>query len=509
MAATRPNIIFIMADDHAAKAISCYGAGINETPNLDRIANEGMRFNHCYVTNSICTPSRAAIITGTHNHVNGVLTLNYKINNLLPMVQKHLKHAGYQTAMIGKWHLGEGPAHEPRGFDFWDVLPGQGLYFDPIFIGPNGRHMERGYVTDIITDKTLDFMRNRDTTKPFFVMCHHKAPHRSWENHPKHNPLYQEDIKVPESFNDDYKNRAKAAAAAKMRVTEDLRYNDLGLCQPEGGSEVGELDEPNFPQRPDRKIPFPEDVSSMVLIDKLTGENFRFKNQDELRHFKYQRYMKRYCRTVHSVDENVGRILDYVDSLGKEVADNTMIIYTSDQGFFLGDHGWFDKRFIYEESFQMPLLIKYPKEIKPGSICDDIISNVDFAPLWLDLANYPIPSYMQGFSFRKILQGETPENWQKVAYHRYWMHNDSPHECRAHYGVRNQRYKIIYWYNKDFKLAGTRPGGEPPEWELFDCEKDPLELLNQYHNPEFADVVKEMTRLLEEKMGEIGDVWDH
>ncbi|PTB47649.1 hypothetical protein M431DRAFT_501850 [Trichoderma harzianum CBS 226.95] len=460
MAATQPNIIFIMADDHAAKAISCYGAGINETPNLDRIANEGMRFNHCYVTNSICTPSRAAIITGTHNHVNGVLTLNYKINNVLPMVQKHLKHAGYQTAMIGKWHL-----------------------------GPNGRHMERGYVTDIITDKTLDFIRNRDTTKPFF--------------------LYQEDIKVPESFNDEYKNRAKAAAAAKMRVTEDLRYNDLGLCQPEGGSEVGELDEPNFPQRPDRKIPFPQDVSSMVLIDKLTGENFRFKNQDELRHFKYQRYMKRYCRTVHSVDENVGRILDYVDSLGKEVADNTMIIYTSDQGFFLGDHGWFDKRFIYEESFQMPLLVKYPKEIKPGSICNDIVSNVDFAPLWLDLANYPIPSYMQGFSFRKLLRGETPENWQKVAYHRYWMHNDSPHECRAHYGVRNQRYKIIYWYNKDFKLAGTRPGGEPPEWELFDCEKDPLELLNQYHNPEFAVVVKEMTRLLEEKMGEIGDVWDH
>ena len=450
MATKQPNIVFIMADDHAAKAISCYGASINHTPNLDRLAHEGMRFNHCYVTNSICTPSRAAIITGTHNHVNGVLTLDHQINNLIPMVHKHLGHAGYQTAMIGKWHLGEGPGHCPRDFDYWDVLPGQGEYFDPVFICPKGQHVEKGYATDIITNKTIEFIDGRDTKKPFFVMCHHKAPHRSWENDPKHNDLYTEDIKVPETFDDHYKNRAKAAEVAKMRVAEDMTYKDLGLAQPEGGFEVGELGQPGVPGFDDRKVPNPNDVSSMTLVDKETGEQFRFNSNDQLRHFKYQRYMKRYCRTVHSIDETVGLLLDYVDSLGKDIADNTMIIYTSDQGFFLGDHGWFDKRFIYEESFQMPLLIRFPKEIKPGSVCNDIVSNVDFAPLWLDIAGQPTPSYMQGHSFRKLLHGKTPVDWQKVAYHRYWMHNDSPHECRAHYGVRNQRYKIIYWYVPPF-----------------------------------------------------------
>ncbi|KAI0020905.1 alkaline-phosphatase-like protein [Xylariomycetidae sp. FL0641] len=505
----QPNIIFVMADDHAAKAISCYGAGLNHTPNLDRLATEGMKFNHCYVTNSICTPSRAAIITGTHNHVNGVMTLDHKVNNVIPMVHKHLRHAGYQTAMIGKWHMGEGKDHQPLGFDYWDVVPGQGLYYDPIFHSASGRKVEKGYATDIITDKTISFIEKRDKSKPFFAMCHHKAPHRPWNYDHKYKDLYKEDIKLPETFDDDYKNRAKSAEVAKMRVAEDMTYQDLGLVQPEGGSEIGELGLPGIPFLQDRKVPFAQDVTTLRLIDRETGENFTFKTRDELRHFKYQRYMKRYARCVHSIDVNMGRLLDYVDSLGKEVADNTMIIYTSDQGFFLGDHGWFDKRFIYEESFQMPLMIRYPKEIKAGAVCNDIVSNVDFAPLWLDLANYPIPSYMQGYSFRKLLHGETPDNWQKVAYHRYWMHNDMPHECRAHYGVRNQRYKIIYWYNKDLGLAGANPGGEPPEWELFDCEKDPLELLNQYDNPEYQEVVTKMTKLLEAKMAEIGDIWEH
>lgn len=238
MADVRPNIVFIMADDHASKAISCYGAGINHTPNLDRIANEGMKFNHCYVTNSICTPSRAAILTGTHNHVNGVMTLDSKINKHMPNVAKHLRVGGYQTAMIGKWHLGEGEAHEPTGFDYWEVVPGQGEYHDPQFIGPNGIVREKGYATDIITDKSLDWIKARDTKKPFFLMCHHKAPHRSWECDPKHKDLYKDPIKVPDTFTDDYKNRAKSAAASKMRVAQDLTYFDLGLAQPDGPAHV-------------------------------------------------------------------------------------------------------------------------------------------------------------------------------------------------------------------------------------------------------------------------------
>lgn len=501
---TRPNIIFIMADDHASKAISCYGAGINQTPNLDRIANEGMRFDHCYVTNSICTPSRAAILTGTHNHVNGVMSLHSKIQRHTPNVAKQLRGGGYQTAMIGKWHLGEGKLHEPTGFDFWSILPGQGEYHDPEFIGPNGTQVMEGYATDIITDMTLNFIKQRDQSKPFFVMCHHKAPHRSWEYQEKHKDLYQDPIQLPDTFSDDYKNRAKAAAIAKMRVSEDLSYKDLGLAQPDGDRrKVGEKMAGGM-----RKVPSPptdEEVRPMRLIDNEDGTVFRFESKKELAEFKFQRYMQRYLRTVQSVDDNVGRIFELLDS-DPELADNTIVIYTSDQGFFLGEHGWFDKRFIYEESFQMPLMIRYPKEINPGSVCSDIVCNVDFAPTFLDFARITTPTYMQGQTFRSILQGNCPADWDQLAYHRYWMHNDAEHEAYAHYGVRNHRYKLIYWYNDDLLVDGARPGGEDcREWELFDCQEDPLELFNCYADPKYAEVVIEMTKLLERKMMEIGD----
>ncbi|KAL4994895.1 alkaline-phosphatase-like protein [Aspergillus recurvatus] len=501
----RPNIIFIMADDHASKSISCYGAGINHTPNLDRLATEGMRFNHCYVTNSICTPSRAAILTGTHNHVNGVMTLNSKINKRLPNVAKQFRTGGYQTAMVGKWHLGEGKGHEPTGFDYWSVVPGQGEYFDPQFIGPAGMAREAGYATDIITDKSLSWIRSRDKQRPFFLMCHHKAPHRSWEYDPKHRHLYADPIRLPDTFRDDYKNRAKAATVAKMRVAEDLTYGDLGLVQPEGGAAlVGPkmIDTWSFH---DRKVPAPgpEDVKKLRLMAKEDGRVFTFDTPQELAEFKFQRYMQRYLRTIQSIDDNVGRMLDFLDEEG--LTESTIVVYTSDQGFFLGEHGWFDKRFMYEESFQMPFLIRYPRDIAAGSICDDIICNVDFAPTFLDLAGLRVPTYMQGVSFRPLLLRKTPADWQQVAYHRYWMHRDVIHEAYAHYGVRDQRYKLIYWYNEDFGLEGTRPGGQEREWELFDCEKDPLELFNCYNDPAYADVVARMTRLLEEKMEEIGD----
>lgn len=500
----QPNIVFIMADDHASKAISCYGAGINQTPNLDRLATEGMRFDHCYVTNSICTPSRAAILTGTYNHVNCVSTLDTHIDNRLPNVAKHLRTGGYQTAIIGKWHLGEGQQHEPTGFDFWSVLPGQGEYFDPLMIEMGEEIEVPGYATDVITDKSLNWLEQRDESKPFFLMCHHKAPHREWEPHPKNRGLYQDDIEIPPTFDDDYSNRAKAAYEAKMRIKDDMKYADLGLVQPEGGSEVGERTMRNSTNR---KIPNPEDVSGLRLIDKDSGEVFTFETQQELSHFKYQRYLKRYLRTIESIDESVGRVLDYLEE--NNLADNTIVIYTSDQGFFLGEHGWYDKRFMYEESFQMPFLIRYPDKIKAGEVCENIICNVDFAPTFLDMAGLTIPSYMQGKSIQPLLKSETPQDWSEIAYHRYWMHRDPDHNAYSHYGIRDQRYKLIYWYNEGYELPGTNHGGEDREWELFDCEKDPLELFNVYHDAAYAEIVKDMTRKLETKMAEIGDEPEH
>ncbi|KAA8898519.1 hypothetical protein TRICI_006534 [Trichomonascus ciferrii] len=500
---TRPNILFVMADDHASKAISCYGHGINDTPNIDRLAKEGMLLNHCYVTNSICTPSRASILTGTYNHVNGVYTLDSKINKRLPNVAKHLRQGGYQTAMVGKWHLGEGVQHEPTGFDYWSVVPGQGDYFDPEFIEMGESKKETGYATDIITDKTLDFLKSRDKSKPFFAMCHHKAPHRSWECHPKHREWYKKEIKVPETYNEDYKDRVKAAQEAKMRVDVDMTYFDLGLAQPDGGeNEVGEILVAG-----QRKIPNPQDVSNLKLVDKSTGEVFTFRDHQDLRHFKYQRYMQRYLRTIQSIDDSMARLLNYLDE--NDLTDDTIVIYTSDQGFFLGDHGWFDKRFMYEESFQMPFLIRYPAQIKPGTVCNDIVSNVDFAPTFLDFAGERVPNYMQGSSFKQALLGNTPKNWPQLAYHRYWMHRDEFHNAYAHYGIRDHRYKIIYWYNEGYGLEGTNHGGEDREWELYDCQEDPLELFNVYHDPKFSDIVVRMTKALEDKMVEIGDCIEH
>ena len=500
----QPNILFIMADDHAARAIGAYGSGLNRTPHLDRIADGGMRLDHCYVTNSICTPSRAAILTGTYNHVNGVKTLATPIDANLPNVAKHLQVGGYQTAIVGKWHLGEGPAHAPSGFDFWSVLPGQGEYFDPAMIEMGRRIEVPGYATDIITDKSLDWLKARDRDRPFFLMCHHKAPHRSWEPHPRHKHLYLEEIALPDTFDDDYKNRAKAAAAATMRVRADMAYEDLGLVQPEGGREVGRRKAPGATTR---IIPFPEDVGDMRLIDRETGEAFTFDDREQLARFKYQRYLRRYLQTITAIDDSAGRLLDYLDENG--IADDTLVIYTSDQGFFLGEHGWFDKRFMYEESFQMPFLARFPALIKAGTVSDRIACNVDFAPTFLDLAGLTVPSYMQGRSLRPVLVDDVPADWQQVAYHRYWMHRDAEHNAYAHYGVRDQRYKLIYWYNEGMGLPGTNAGGEAKEWELFDCEADPLELFNVYADPAYAMVVSKMVEKLDAKMAEIGDLPVH
>jgi len=500
----KPNILFIMADDHAAKAISAYGSRIVKTPGIDRIAEEGLRLDHCYVTNSICTPSRASILTGTYNHVNGVTTLVTQLENRWPNVAKSLQAGGYATAMFGKWHLGEGPRHQPTGFDTWRVLPDQGAYYDPDMIGPEGLRYYPGYATDLITDHCLEWLAARDRDRPFFLMCHHKAPHRPFSPAPRHAQLFEnETIPVPDSFDDDYKNRARAAGAAKMRVRADMNYDDLGLVWPEGlahswSEEIG------WPER--NRVPNPEDPSDLALFDRNTGERFTFRSREELDHFKYQRYIKRYLRTVVGIDENVARLLDWLDQDGS--AEDTIVIYTSDQGFFLGEHGWFDKRFIYEESLQMPFLIRYPAGFGTGTV-DAIATNVDFAPTFLDYAGLPIPSYMQGRSLRPVLAGQVPDDWPEVAYHRYWMHKDAIHNAFAHYGVRDQRYKLIYWYNEALDQPGARSGDEPPEWELFDCVADPLELVNVFHDPAKAGIVRDMIAKLDAKMAEIGDIPEH
>lgn len=480
MPSDRPNIIFIMTDDHAAHAMSCYGSRINKTPNLDRIANEGVRFDNCFCTNSICTPSRAAILAGTYNHVNEVTTLHTHMDNRLVTFPKLLKEQGYQTSIFGKWHLGQGPEHCPTGFDDWAVLPGQGLYHNPKFIfkGPEGgtKKTVKGYATDIITDMCLDWLENRDESKPFCMLYHHKAPHRAWEPDEKHAHMYaNETIPEPETLYDTYENRAAPAASARMRVGVHMRKEDL-------------------------KCHINKDLPEM-----------------ELRKWAYQRYIKDYLRVIASVDDNVGRVLDYLDDNG--LTENTIVVYTSDQGFFLGDHGWYDKRFMYEESLRMPFIMRYPKEIKAGSANEDIITNVDFAPTFLDYCSTDTPEEFQGRSFRGLAQGKTPDDWQDSMYYRYWM-NRSDHNVAAHYGIRTKRYKLIYYYcdgcgqkgsDKDtFYGGGSTVGTDvielSPEWELFDLEKDPYEMNSVYNDPAYADVVKKLTAELDRKQKEVGDV---
>ena len=463
--AQRPNILFIFTDDHASHAIGAYGSKINQTPNLDRIANEGMRFDNCFCTNSICAPSRAVILTGKHNHLNGMTTNATTFDGSQQTFPKLLQKAGYQTAMLGKWHL----KSDPTGFDFWNVLIGQGPYYNPPLKTPEGTVKHTGYTTDILTDIALDWMENkRDKTKPFVMMYQHKAPHRNWQPDPKHLHMY-DDVTIPEpaTLFDDYANRTSAAHLQEMAVATDLTADDLKLVPP-GNLTPEQLD---------------------VWMKAYGPKNRAFINAglegDELIRWKYQRYLKDYLRCIASVDDNVGRVLDYLDETG--LADNTIVVYSSDQGFYLGDHGWFDKRWMYEESLRMPLLVRWPGVTEPGSTNGDLVQNLDFAETFLDIAGVEIPSDMQGESLVPLLGGETPENWRKSIYYHY---HEFPgwHAVRRHYGVRTDRYKLIYYYGID-------------EWELFDLKEDPDELASRYGDPNYAGVVRELktelTRLRE------------
>ena len=462
---SRPNILFIMSDDHASHAISSYGSRINQTPNLDRIADGGMILHNCFCVNSICTPSRANILTGKHSHLNGVKTLADPLDGRKPNVAKMLQADGYQTAMVGKWHLGHGGDADPTGFDYWNVLPGQGLYHDPVMLEPDGKKTHTGYTTDIITDFSLEWLQNRDRDQPFFMMCHHKAPHRPWDSDEKHAHMFEdEDVPMPDNFFDDYANRSNAAKDAKMRVFGHMTERDLKI---------------------DTLGPPPEGLS-----------------EKELANWQYQRYIKEYLRCVASIDDNVGRMLDYLDEDG--ITDDTLVIYTSDQGFFLGDHGWYDKRFMYEESLRMPFLIRYPREIQPGSTSDAMALNIDFAETWLDYAGLSTPDDMQGTSLRPLLNGETPDDWRTSMYYRYWMHL-SHHHVPAHYGIRTHRHKLIYYYGEALGTTGSIDEPKEPEWELFDLEKDPNEMCSVYDDPAYADIVTELTAELYRLKEEAGD----
>lgn len=466
-AESRPNIVFIFTDDHALQAISAYGSVINQTPNIDRLADEGMIFRNAFCTNSICAPSRAVIQTGKHSHLNGVLDNILVFDSAQVTFPKILREGGYQTAMIGKWHL----KSEPVGFDFWKVLPGQGQYYNPDFRTPDGRERIEGYVTDIVTDVSLEWLKNgRDKNKPFMLMTQHKAPHRAWLPGPNHLTMYDDvDILEPETLFDDYSNRASGAAIQEMEIDRHMRFSwDLKVI-PDMSDSVGYK---VWQQRMKRFNP--EQQKAWETAYEPKNEVFKkagLTGKDLVR-WKYQRYIKDYLRCIASVDDNIGRLLDYLDESG--LAENTVVIYSSDQGFYLGEHGWFDKRWMYEESLHMPFIVKWPGVTEPGSVNTDMVQNIDFAETFLDMAGLNIPSEMQGKSIVPLLQGKTPDNWRKSIYYHYYEYPGA-HMVQRHNGVRTERYKLINYY-------------ELGEKELFDLETDPQEMKSVFNDPEYAEI---------------------
>lgn len=483
----KPNIIFIMTDDHARQAIGAYGSYRNETPNIDRLANEGMLFENAYVTNSICAPSRAVILTGKHSHINGKIdNSGARFDSTQVTFPKLLQEAGYQTAMIGKWHL----RSQPTGFDYWRILPGQGNYYNPDFVTPDGTERIEGYVTDIITDLAIDWMSSRDKDKPFLLMYHHKAPHREWEPPIRY---YEEFIDKtfdePETLFDNYEGRGTAAREAEMSILDHMNMAGDIKIHPDILTELGIEPKSNWDFRALTSKLERYNEEQLAAWEKVYGamnQDFMDKypdmDKEDLMRFKYQRYMQDYLACIAAVDENVGRVIDYIEN--NDLAENTIIVYTSDQGFYLGEHGWFDKRFMYEESMCTPLIVRWSGKVEPGSRSTELVQNLDFAETFLDVAGVEVPSQMQGESLVPILKGEETE-WRDALYYHYYEY-PAVHMVKKHYGIKTDRYKLIHFYD------------DIDEWELYDLEEDPLEMNSVYNDPAYSDIKEDLKERLQE-----------
>jgi arylsulfatase A-like enzyme len=481
----RPNIIFFLSDDHASQSIGCYGGRLMKTPNLDRIASAGMRFDRCFCTESICAPSRAAILTGKYGHITGAMGWK-PYDRRHRTFPEYLRDAGYQTAFVGKYHLGE----NPPGLDYYDILPGQGRYHDPVFISAQGRHTEHGHVSDVVANLALAWLERRDAGRPFAICINDKATHMPWQPAKRFESLFaNETLPEPVTLHDDRAGRAPVAALSWLRVEE------LGRWQKDWGK----------PREADIPVCLSEQANSSGTRQTGMSASQAQLTLKQRRSWFYQQYMKHYLRCAAGIDENVGRVLDWLDR--NRLAEDTIVIYSSDQGFFLGEHGWFDKRWMMEESLRMPLLVRYPRLIKPGSSCDAMVLNVDFAPTLLDLAGMAAPADMQGRSLRPLLAGKRPADWRRSIYYRYCP---SEYGIAPQSGVRTERHKLVHYagaINTDDGSGAGKPAvsRQVNEWELFDLQRDPDERTSLYNKPEAQSVVAELKKELERLKKELGD----
>ena len=470
----RPNIVFIFTDDHATQAISAYGSKINETPNIDRIAREGGVFLNSFCANSICGPSRACILTSKHSHLNGFLRNGNRFDSTQMTFPPLLKEAGYQTAIIGKWHLNV----DPVGFDYWEVLPGQGNYYNPVFLQMDGsRKNYTGYCTDIITDKSLEWMKQRDSDKPFLLMCQHKAPHRNWSPAKRHFDMFPDDVPEPETLFDNYEGRSSLLKENEMTLRDHFHWgHDMKFKGdnefPEHFARLGNGEYRRMTDEQKKAWDAKYEPENQAFLKKLRNKEV---SPEALLRWKYQRYIKDYLKCIAAVDDGVGKILDYLDDSG--LAKNTIVIYSSDQGFYLGEHGWYDKRWMFEESLQMPFVIRWPEVMAPGTRSKALIQNIDYAPTFLEAAGVKAPAEMQGRSLVPLLKndGVATTDWRDAIYYAYYE-NDSVHEVPIHDGVRSDRYKLMYF-----------PRGR--QWQLFDLETDPQEMKSVHADPNYADVM--------------------
>lgn len=474
----RPNILFIMSDDHAEAAISAYGSELSKlapTPNIDRVAHEGAILKANYCCNSLSGPSRAAVMSGMHSHANGFMKNGNKFDGSQELLQKIMQRNGYQTAIIGKWHLNT----KPTGFDYWNILHDQGEYYNPDFIDEKDTTKVKGYVTDLITQMCKQWIAGRASEKPFFLMMHHKAPHRNWWPAERHYHTYDHvKFPVPETFFDDYKGR-DAAQKQKMNIYRDMyEGHDLKMSIASGSDSL-------------RFDPWPHLFNRMNAQQRENfNNNYRPKNdefhahkynEEETALWKYQRYVSEYLATIASVDESVGEMLDYLQRQG--LLENTIVIYCSDQGFYLGEHGWFDKRFMYEESMKMPFVIRYPKQIKAGTEVAKLTQNIDFAPTLLDMCGIETPPRMQGISFKPLLENKKVKNWRTSLYYHFYEFPGF-HSVQRHFGVKTGRYKLICFY-----MTG--------QWELYDLKKDPTEIQNLYGQPGTEKITAQLKQEIE------------